>query len=369
MTALAHVPELDLADVHSDDPVRLDRAARAVAEGYGRLGAVAVAGHGLSPAVDDAAHAAFLAFCGLPEPTKARWHRRDLWHQRGWTPPLTERAVVAGGAPDFKECFFAAPLPLDASARPLWPELLCENVWPDAEIPRLAPAFTAAGTALHDAGLGVLTAAERALALDRGALASLTDGAAHVTRALRYLPMSEEQAAADVPWGEEHTDFNLLTVLGGSRFLDPNGRTGTVPDGRSGLYLRLGSGPGEPGTLARGVAPQGRVVSQVGQQLEILSGGRFRATPHVIRAPATPGWSRSAFAHFVHVHPMRVLTPVAACATPAAVRAYHPPALAGLWALKTLVDIGLAPPEALGWLGTALDARLGEIRGGRAEPA
>lgn len=362
MTALAQVPELDLDDVHSDDPTRLDRAARAVAEGYGRLGAVAVAGHRLAPDVDEAAHAAFLAFCALPEATKARWHRRDLWHQRGWTPPLTEKAVVAGGTPDFKECFFAAPLPLDGEARPLWPELLCDNVWPDAEVPALGPTLTAAGRALHDAGLGVLAAAERALGLDPGELAALTPGAAHVTRALRYLPLSAGEADADVPWGEEHTDFNLLTVLGGSRFLDPDGRPGAAPDARSGLYLRLGSGPHDPGTLVRGVAPTGRIVSQVGQQLEILSGGRFRATPHVIRAPSTPGWSRSAFAHFVHVHPMRVLTPVAACATPEALRAYHPPALAGLWALKTLVDIGLAPRDALGWLGTALDTRLGELR-------
>lgn len=353
----ALVPDLDLADVASDDPARQDRAARAVLEGFGHLGCVAVAGHRLHDDLLTAHQEAFLAFCHLPEATKRRYWRPDLWHQRGWTPPNTERAIVGEGQPDFKECWFAAPMALDAAARPLWPEVLAENLWPE-EVTALAATHTAVGQALHEAGLGVLGAAERALGLDPGVLLSLTPGAAHLTRALRYLPLSPQQVAAEVLWGEEHTDFNLVTVLGGGRFLDPSGRTSPPPDPRSGLYLRLGSTDQDPGRLVRGQAPAGRLVSQVGQELELLTGGRFRATPHVIRAPGTPGWSRSAVAHFVHAHPMRTLTPLAPFATPEAVRTWHPPTLAGLWTVKTLVDIGLAPPEALGWLGRAVDGRL-----------
>jgi isopenicillin N synthase-like dioxygenase len=43
------------------------------------------------------------------------------------------------------------------------------------------------------------------------------------------------------------------------------------------------------------------MVAQVGQQLEILTGGTLVATPHVIAAPGVPNYSRLSSAHFVHV--------------------------------------------------------------------
>jgi len=93
------------------------------------------------------------------------------------------------------------------------------------------------------------------------------------------------------------------------------------------------------------------VVAQVGQQLEILTGGTFQATPHVITAPKTPGYSRLSSAHFVHLHPYRLLFPMERFRTVDVIRAYRPPVLAGTYDLKTLVDIHLAPPSALDQLG------------------
>jgi hypothetical protein len=53
----------------------------------------------------------------------------------------------------------------------------------------------------------------------------------------------------------------------------------------------------------------------------------------------------------MHVHTSTVLFPLAALRTPEAVSAYAPPVLAGTYDIKTLVDIGLAPPSALDQLG------------------
>jgi len=54
------------------------------------------------------------------------------------------------------------------------------------------------------------------------------------------------------------------------------------------------------------------------------------------------------------------------------IAAYAPPVLAGTYAIKTLVDIGLAPPEALQKLGYRHYGRLAEIhaaeRGSKGEP-
>ncbi len=359
MDALGLVPELDLDDAASSDPARRARAAAAVREGFGQLGLVAVTSHGLTQADLDATFEAFSSFCDQPEAVKREVLRPDLGHQRGWTPPNTEHAVLASGAPDFKEAYFAAPLPMDPAAKPYWPALLCDNVWPSTA-PKLQPSLLAVGRALHEAGLAVLGAAEHALGLDGGALVELTPGAAHLTRALRYLPLTAEQVDAGVLWGEEHTDFNLVTVLGGGRFISPSGQVKPAPDDQSGLFLRCRPTPGHPlGRVVKGQAGPGRLVVQVGQELEWLTGGLFQATPHGILAPRSPGWTRYALAHFVHVHPMRTLAPLPALATPAMLAATSPPTLAGLWSLKTLVDIGLAERDALGWLTRPFDARLG----------
>ncbi len=355
-------PVVDLADLATDDPSRLDRAAAALHAGYGTLGLVTITGHTLDRAEVDALYQTFEAVCALPEDTKRRYHRDDLWFQRGWTPPNTERAVVAGGQPDFKECWFAAPRPTDPEARLGWPELYADNVWPEGH-DAFRTHLVGVGVALHDVGRLLLTGCERALGLDTGIFSALLDGAAHVTRVLRYLPLDAQQTQADVLWGEEHTDFNLLTLLAGGRFLDPQGRPTPAPDDRAGLYLRTRPSADHPrGRMVKGRPPAGHLVSQVGQQLEILTGGAFQATPHVIKAPASPGYTRASVAHFLHVHAERVLAPIGPFRTPELLETWRPPVLAGTYGVKTLVDIGLAPPSALDRLGYRAYDRLAAIR-------
>lgn len=353
------IPTVDLADLDGDAATRA-RASSAIREGFGVYGLVYVRGHGVSDV--GPLYERFARFCARPRAEKERYNRRDLWYQRGWTPPETEKAVVAGGQPDFKECWFAAPEPGDPDAAAEYPEIFADNVWPDDE-PGFAEAYVRAGQELHAAGLRLLRGAACALGLEEDTLTRGCAGGAHVFRALRYLPLTEAQTRQKILWGEEHTDFNLLTLLPGGRFLDPSGRPAGPPDDGSGLFLRTRPSEAHPeGQRVRGVAPPGCVVAQVGQELEILTGGTFLATPHVITAPHTAGWSRLSAAHFVHLHPSEVLFPLPAFRTPATVAAYRPRVLAGTYAIKTLVDIGLAPGEAIERLGYRHYDRLAEIR-------
>jgi len=71
----------------------------------------------------------------------------------------------------------------------------------------------------------------------------------------------------------------------------------------------------------------------------------------VIKAPRTPGYSGVSMAHVVHLNADQVLAPLPRFRTPQTIAAYSPPVLAGTYGLKTLVDIGLAPPEALDQIG------------------
>ncbi|HEY8430963.1 MAG TPA: hypothetical protein VIL20_21440, partial [Sandaracinaceae bacterium] len=189
------------------------------------------------------------------------------------------------------------------------------------------------------------------------------EGAAHVLRLLRYLPLRPEQVGTGILWGEEHTDFNLLTLLPGGRFLDPSGRPCARPDDASGLFLRTRPTKEHPhGQKVEGRAPAGCIVAQVGQQLEILTGGAVLATPHVITAPKTPGYSRVSAAHFLHLHPHQMVFPFQKFRTEETLRAYSPPVLAGTYAIKTLVDIGLAPASAIDKLGYRHYGRLASLR-------
>lgn len=359
-TADLSIPTLDLADVTSTDPAARARAGAALREAFGTFGLVYVKGHGV-PEVS-ALYERFLAFCAREASFKERYNRPDIWYQRGWTPPDTEKAVVASGQPDFKECWFAAPEPLDPELALQYPEVYADNIWPEGEADFEAR-YLELGHAIHRAGMTLLLAAARSLDLPDDTFTAMCEGGPHVLRLLRYLPLSDAQVAAKVLWGEEHTDFNLLTLLPGGRFHDPSGQPSSPPDATSGLYLRTRPTAEHPdGQLVRGKAPPGCLVAQVGQQLEILTGGTFLATPHVVTAPRTPAWSRVSAAHFIHVHSHTKLFPLPPFVSPETVTGYGPPVLAGTYAIKTLVDIGLAPPAAIHKLGYRHYDRLATIR-------
>ena len=357
-----HIPTVDLRDLASPKADDQARAAEALRVGFGHYGLVYIRHHGIDDQELEDFYDTFLEVTDRPMEEKETWSQPEIWFQRGWTPPNTERAVVAGGQPDFKECFFIAPEPLDPKNKLQYPQVYAENVWPrDAEA--FQTSYTSIGHQLHEIGLSLLRGCARALELEPYLFESACWQGPHVTRALRYLPLSDAQSDQGVLWGEEHTDFNLLTLLPGGRFLDPAQAYCQRPDEASGLYLRTRATTDHPqGQLLQGKPPQGCIVAQVGQQLEILTGGTFLATPHVIKAPATPGYSRVSMAHFIHLHSHQLLFPLDRFQTPDIIAAYSPPVLAGTYGTKTLVDIGLAPPEALSQMGYRHYDRLGEIR-------
>ena len=344
------IPTIDLAVLNGDTPAA-QQAAQALIDGLSTFGLVYVSGHGIDAPLLEGFYAEFIDFTGEPDADKRALGGEDIWHQRGWTPPSTEKAVVAGGQPDFKECYFAAPIPVDAACIDEYPEIFAPNVWPPNR-PTFEALYMQLGRSLHAVGAALLEGVERGMDLARGELLGRIEGGSHVTRALRYLPLNAEQIEQKVVWGEEHTDFNLLTILPGGRFYDPQGAQCASPDPSAGLYLRSRPTTENPaGERVRGTPPKGCIVVQVGQQLEILTGGRLLATPHVITAPKFEDYTRCSMAHFIHLHPLQLLRPLAPFATDAARAAYRPSVLAGTYSLKTLVDIGLAPRTALAQLG------------------
>ena len=345
MSALESIPLLDLEtwDEETD---------RKLVESLSEYGLAHIAGHGIKDHLISDFYRVFREILDRPVSEKSTWGGADTWYQRGWTPPDTERAVVAGGQPDFKECFFVAPVPTDPECSLEHPQIYAANVWPQsAEV--FKELYLRLGLRLHETGQALLQAIARGLGIEPNVFARMTEGGPHVTRALKYLELNDTQCEQGVLWGEEHTDFNLLTLLPGGRFFSQSGHEIPSPDPGAGLYLRTRSG-----RKVRGGAPKGAIVIQVGQQLEILTGGRLLATPHVVTAPSQPGFTRCSAAHFVHMHAHELVRPLPEFASREAVTSYAPPVLSGTYGLKTLVDIGLAPVEAIDSLGYRHYARL-----------
>jgi isopenicillin N synthase-like dioxygenase len=367
MPAPAEIPVVDLEDLRSGDAARAARAGEALVHAFGHYGLVYVKSHGVDAANVDALYDLFLRLTARPEAEKRPFGRGDIWFQRGWTPPNTEKAVVAGGQPDFKECWFASPFAPDPEIAAMYPQIYADNIWPpggpDFDADDFRTRYLRMGSELQAAGEALLRGCALGLGLAIETFVDVVRGGPHVTRLLHYLPLDQAQIASGVLWGEEHTDFNLVTLLPGGRFYDERRSPCARPDDRSGLYLRTRPTEQDPqGALVRGVAPAGCIVAQVGQQLEILTGGRMLATPHVVTAPGLPGFSRASAAHFTHAHSNQTLFPLSPFRTAESIRVYSPPVLAGTYSLKTLVDIGLAPPSAIDRLGYRQYDRLGSIR-------
>ncbi|MEE9395343.1 MAG: 2-oxoglutarate and iron-dependent oxygenase domain-containing protein [Planctomycetota bacterium] len=352
------IPVLDARDLESPSGDLL----RELARGFGEFGLVYISHHGIDQDELDALYRGFRSFLRRPRVEKEAFGRDDIWFQRGWTPPNTEKAVIAEGRPDFKECWFAIVEKPDSRLQLEYPELFADNLWPEDGDDFREP-YLSVGKSLQDLGLRFLAAAAQALDLPIDTFAKIVKGGAHVTRALEYQPLDDEAIASEILWGEEHTDFNLITLLPGGRFYNPADELSPRPEDGSGLHLRTRSNEEHPqGRMVPGTPPAGCLVLQVGQELEILTGGLFQATPHVVTAPKAAGWSRVSVAHFVHVHPHHVLFPLEEFCNENTVQRYRPPVLAGTYAMKTMVDIGLAPPETLSAFGYRHYDRLASVR-------
>jgi isopenicillin N synthase-like dioxygenase len=333
----------------------------ALLQGLSDFGLIHIADHNLDQEEIDAFYDSFHRFCDQSIEEKNQYSTPEIWYQRGWTPPDTEKAVIAGGQPDFKECYFAAPLPITNELQLEYPQICAPNVWP-SHLPNFKDRYLKIGQAIHEVGCILLEGCAQALGLDKECFTQRIQGGAHVMRALNYIPLHPSQVNTGIRWGEEHTDFNLLTLLPGGRFFNQDGSHYT-PKQQAGLYLRTRANDQYPqGLRIKGSAPKGCMIAQVGQQLEILTGGRLLATPHEILPPQDPYVGRMSIAHFMHMHPHQLLSPLPSFKTENAIQAYRPAVLAGNYSLKTLVDIGLAPQEALNALGYRFYARLEQQR-------
>lgn len=264
----------NLADL--SDPSRVSASDRLRAD-FADHGFAVFGDNGLAPEVLSGLNQHLLAFFALNESHKRVYERADGGHQRGYTPPRTERAVgQPPEAADLKEFWQDGP--------PNWQALALQ-----ANLTTAWPAFDALRAQVYatmrsriDLVLGIIAPM---LGVTPDWLVRYSAGGDDIARFLHYFPQRWLECMPGTLRSAKHTDINLLTAL-------LTQGPGLVVESTSGKHIALDID-------AR------HLVIQTGDMIEVLSGGLLPATKHWVVNPDNPDSSRLSIALFNHPAPLR----------------------------------------------------------------
>lgn len=288
------VPTLDIRS-YKEDPMAF---ARDFGAAYRSSGFCCITGHGIDPALIEAAYAAFREFFALSEAVKRRYHIAGAGGARGYTPFRIETAV-GSCHPDLKEFWHVGREFESGTARSdVEHEAMPPNLWP-SEIPEFRSAASALYRALDQLGTKLLRAVAIDLGLDAPWFDDKIDRGNSILRPLHYPPVlgsllpgeniSEHDGSLR---SAAHQDINLITLLIGAS--------------DAGLQIRTRNGRWLPITT-----PGDAIVVNAGDMLEHLSNGIYRSTPHRVVNPQGADSTRSRYSvpFFLHPNPdFRIVT-------------------------------------------------------------
>ncbi len=260
-----HLPVLDVGPLVAptgDDPGARERLAEAIDAACADVGFFTIVGHGVDPGLRRRLDRLARAFFALPDDAKAAVameHGGRAW--RGWFPVGGE---LTSGVPDRKEgLYFGAELGDDDPRVRAGTPLHGPNLFP-AEPPGWCDTVLDYLAALTRLGHSLMEGIALALGLDQGWFDRHLTGDPLVLFRIFHYPPSPPVARHD-EWGVgEHTDYGLLTILG--------------QDDAGGLQVHT------PGGWIDVPPIPDAFVCNLGDMLERMTGGRYRSTPHRVRA-------------------------------------------------------------------------------------
>ncbi|WP_153114783.1 isopenicillin N synthase family dioxygenase [Rhodocyclus tenuis] len=287
------LPTFDLGELDVATAVR-KAPLSALREAAHTAGFFYLAGHGVQQALIDDAFRVSREFFDLPDAAKRTIENLHSPHFRGYT---CTGAELTRGARDWREQLdFGAERPrraLSAKAPP-WALLEGPNQWPD-DIPALKPVVLELQAQLTAVALKLLRALAIALGQDAEVFTPLiADAPTLLLKLIRYPGSAFTDSAQGVG---AHKDTGLLTFV--------------VQHEQSGLQVQNGESwiavPPRAGTL----------VVNIGEMLELASGGYLHANVHRVVTPAGQN-DRLSIAYFLNPHLDARVRPIA---LPAALQA------------------------------------------------
>ncbi len=241
---------------------------------FHEIGAAYLVGHGVRDGLDQRVFEVAEAFFALPEEQRLEIENVKSPQFRGYTRLGGERT---NGRQDLREQIDVSrelPAPEIGPGDPAWLRLRGPNLWP-AQLPEFREVITAWLAELEAVGTHLI----RAVALALGQPVDHFDAAVSppeiLSKIIRYPPPSEE-FPTDQGVGT-HTDGGFLTFV--------------HQDAVGGLEAEV------HGEWVRVPARPGAFVINIGEMLQLVSRGYFRATPHRVVSPPA-GVPRVSIAYF-----------------------------------------------------------------------
>ena len=267
-----HIASVSLRDAERDP--------RSFAEKLGRsfedYGFAIIADHGIPEDLIHRAEEKAKAFFALPDDVKRKYLIEGSGGARGYTPFGIETAKGAR-AHDLKEFWHVGrDLPEGHAFRNHMPD----NVWPE-EVPSFKDTFQELYASFDKAGLQILKAIARFLAIDEDYFIDTVRDGNSVMRLLHYPPI-EGEPGSHVRAGA-HEDINTITLLLGAE--------------EAGLELQTKDGRWIP------VSPKpGELVVNIGDMLQRLTNGQLRSTSHRVVNPPRERWGHSRYSMPFFLH-------------------------------------------------------------------
>ncbi len=301
------VPRIDLGDLATLDDFREVSVRRrrylgkAIVDAYHRVGFAFVrAPRELNEQLDDMYNEWEKVFAMSEDDKMSYWGGKYKF-QRGYTPLDTEQAlfckrVQVEGEPDarairnFAENWFVAPEDSDGNVQGSGVDIdALDNVWP-LEAPDLRQVTTPIHNGLLAIDHAVMRAAEPVLHLPKGYFDDRNGSAPSLMRLLHYPSAHRADVEGKAVIGAcQHTDINDRTWLPRSRSYGPG----------KGLEVRT-----RDGRWISGKAPEGYVITQVGDMFQHSTGGYFLSAQHRVESPIIEDGNKlGRFSCALFIHP------------------------------------------------------------------
>jgi isopenicillin N synthase-like dioxygenase len=268
--AFDRIPLVDISALFGGDEPAKRKVAAEIAEAASTVGFLYVTGHGIAPGLIDKLLTRAAEFFALPVDVKERYYIGNSRAHRGYV-PVGEENFYAGemATVDKKEAYdLSIELPEDDPDHVTGYRLLGPNQWP-AEVPWFREDVYGYYQAVIALSQVMFRGFALALGLPEDYFRSLTTKPPSQLRLVHY-PEGPNRFAAEAgktqksEWGiSAHTDYECFTILHATR-------PGLEVLNAAGEWI---DAPPVPGAF----------VINIGDMLEVLTNGRFIATPHRVR--------------------------------------------------------------------------------------
>lgn len=243
-------------------------------------------------------------FGELPESIKNKYERPETLYSFGWS---KGKEKLKNGIPDLSKGSFYANPNIDIPTNNIelikkYPTNYSKNIWPTEHIPQFESHFKFVGSFMTRVGLKVIELCDNYLETlidnypDNYLKKLMLKSNTYKGRLLHYYEQDIKNNIKQDSSCGWHLDHGGLTVLTKALYLDKNYKEVKEPL-NSGLYIK-----DRNGNIHNVKIPDNSLLCQIGESLQILSGGYLKATPHCVRSPSINNITRETFPLFMDFH-------------------------------------------------------------------